>query len=566
MTAKLKRLFALTDEGARSVARAGVTSFFSQAAFMIPMMVVMFFLKEGMEGRNLPVWAWVGILIAAAAIMYFPVNVNYKGTYSATYKECANIRLELSGILKEMPLSAFSKKDIAELSGAIMNDVATLEHAISHAVPQCIGFVMFFALLSVMMLLSSWQLALCVIIPIGLGVFFLALSRRLVLRNNQRYYDELQKNADSFQEAIDMHEEICAFGREESIESRVKKAIDESEKIHIVSELTMGIPVSLGNTIMHMGMGLCALVGTSLLARGQVSLLYVLGYCLAAVRLADAGAAIVASVAELFYIDSHASHIKELRNVPLQKGEGKAPAGADITMRDVKFSYRDGTRVLNGVSFDAPQGKVTALVGPSGCGKTTVLRLLSRLYDADEGVIRVGGESVAEIAPDEMFKSLSIVFQDVMLFNTTVMENIRIGRADATDEEVMEAARAAGCDSFVAKLPDGYKTMIGENGSRLSGGERQRLSIARAMLKNAPIILLDEISASLDVENERYIQDSLNRLMKNKTIVMISHRLNSIRNVDRIVVMKDGVVEAQGTHEELKETSPTYRAMLEVSA
>ena len=311
--------------------------------------------------------------------------------------------------------------------------------------------------------------------------------------------------------------------------------------------------------------GLTLGFGVPMLLNGEVSLLFLLGYIIAAAKIKDAVSALYMNLAEIMYIDSRINRIKELREVKIQTGEKAELNTYNIEFKDVEFSYNSDRKIINGLSFTAKQGQVTALVGPSGCGKTSVLRLMSRLYDYDKGQILIDGKDIAKIDTDSLFEKISIVFQDVTLFNTTVMENIRIGNKNASDDEVKEAARLANCSEFIEALPDGYNTVIGENGGKLSGGERQRLSIARAFLKNAPIIILDEISASLNVENEMKIQESLNTLIKNKTVVIISHRLKSVENADKIIVLDNGKLNSEGTHKELMEKSALYRSMIEKS-
>ena len=419
-------------------------------------------------------------------------------------------------------------------------------------------------LISVLLLVWNVPLGLSIIIPTILSFAFLYLSKSIQIRETNKYFVKLRENAEKFQQAIELQQEIKSYRLEEATRKDVAASIEDSEKIHIRAEFSQAVPVTLSGFIARSMLGVTIFVGSILYANDGVTLLYLLGYILASSRISEAILDIQMNFAEMLYIDSRIKNIRSINETAIQSGESAEIRDTAIEFKDVTFAY-DDNHVINGVSFTAPAGKVTALVGPSGCGKTTALRLASRLYDYDQGEIRIDGRDMKNIATEDLFKKISIVFQDVTLFNTTVLENIRIGRPDASDEEVKKAARLANCDEFVGNLPDGYDTIIGENGGKLSGGERQRLSIARAILKNSPIILLDEISAALDIENEKKIQDSLNSLIKGRTVIIISHRMKSIENADTIVVMKDGRVEGLGKHAHLMKNSLTYRDMIEKS-
>ncbi len=368
-----------------------------------------------------------------------------------------------------------------------------------------------------------------------------------------------------FQELIDLSTEIKSYNLTEEKEKSGIDFVRSLEKNHIKSELGQVIPLVSAGVVANLSLALAIYVGLNSLIDGEINILYFAAYLFASARLIDGVAAFSAFYMELMYIDSPVEKIKALRNEKIQKGNRADLKSFDIKGDKVSFSYLDDKKVIDNISFKALQGKTTALVGPSGCGKSTLIKLVARLYDYDSGKITIDGNEIKNIATQDLFKHISMVFQDVTLFNGSVMENIRLGRSSASDDEVLEAARLANCDDFVKKLPRGYETEIGENGSNLSGGERQRISIARAFLKDAEIILLDEIAASLDVENEKYIQESLNKLTKNKTVIIISHRMKSIENVDQIIVMKDGQIEDFGRHEELIERSKTYKKMIESS-
>lgn len=460
-------------------------------------------------------------------------------------------------------VSYFSRHDLSDLAQTIMADVAAIEHAMSHAMAKAVGFLFFFPLLSVLLLLGNVKLGLAIILPILLGFGLLLLSKNLQIRESFKHYQKLRDNSESFQEAIENQQEIKSFGLTQKIRQTLYQKMEESEKIHLRAEISAGIPMLCSNVILQFAFVLVILIGVQMLHTGEINILYFLGYVLASIKVRESVEAVSMNVAELYYLDSMVKRIREVRETKIQQGKDQTISSYDIEFDQVSFSYDKDTEVLKNISFTAKQNEVTALVGVSGCGKTSILRLMSRLYDYDGGSIRIGGLDIKEISTKSLFEKIAIVFQDVTLFNASVLENIRIGKKTATDEEVVQAARLANCEEFIRRLPDGYKTMIGENGATLSGGERQRLSIARAFLKDSPIIILDEIAASLDVENEKKIQDSLNRLILDKTVIIISHRLKSVENADRIVVIDCGRVEASGTHLELLKASPTYNNLVE---
>lgn len=497
-------------------------------------------------------------------LMYLTLDFEYRATYNTTYAESRDMRIAIADTMKELPLGYFAKHDLSDLAQTMMQDVLDMEHAFSHAVPQAIGAGIFLVIMLIMILISHFWIGLAILIPTAVGLTIIVLSKRYQKSFVKKFFDQSRKNVEIIQDAIEMQQEIRSYNLVGEKRREIHQAIRAAEKMHMQAEVGQGIPVMSAISIVKL-----ALVGTILtvayfMLKGQMTALYAIGYMIAATRLTSAMEGVSMNIAELFDIDVRVDRIKELKNTPIQKGREVELKNFDIEVKDLSFAYGKNP-VLNGVNFSAKQGEVTALVGPSGSGKTTMIRLLSRLYDVDRGEITIGGHSLKDIAPDCLYRQISMVFQDVTLFNGTVMENIRIGRKDASDEEVMEAARKAHCDDFIVKLPEGYQTLIGENGSKLSGGERQRLSIARAFLKDAPILLLDEISASLDVENEMAIQKSLNALMKDKTVIIISHRMKSIENVNQIVVFEEGRVNDIGRHEELMTRSKLYRNLVEKS-
>ena len=558
-----KKHFALTDKGAKDLQRASAASFFVYVINFFPAMLLLLLVDELLLNnvKETELYLWGAILVLAA--MWILLRIEYDALYNTTYQESENLRTEIADILTKLPLSYFSRHDLSDLAQTIMADVAAIEHAMSHAMAKAVGFLFFFPLLSVLLLLGNVKLGLAIILPILLGFGLLLLSKNLQIRESFKHYQKLRDNSESFQEAIENQQEIKSFGLTQKIRQTLYQKMEESEKIHLRAEISAGIPMLCSNVILQFAFVLVILIGVQMLHTGEINILYFLGYVLASIKVRESVEAVSMNVAELYYLDSMVKRIREVRETKIQQGKDQTISSYDIEFDQVSFSYDKDTEVLKNVSFTAKQNEVTALVGVSGCGKTSILRLMSRLYDYDGGSIRIGGLDIKELSTKSLFEKLSIVFQDVTLFNTSVLENIRIGKKTATDEEVIRAARLANCEEFIRRLPEGYKTMIGENGATLSGGERQRLSIARAFLKDSPIIILDEIAASLDVENEKKIQDSLNRLILDKTVIIISHRLKSVENADRIVVIDCGRVEASGTHLELLKASPTYNNLVE---
>ena len=565
MIKKIQKIFALTDSGAKGLLSASFYSALMPIAFILPMMIVMLFAQGVLEGGLRSPGFFIGAIAVVSAIMYVILYAAFNSLYKETYKESANLRIEIADILKSLPLSYFSKHDISDLSQTILSDVGAIEHALSHAIPEAFGMALYLLIIGAMMLGMNVKLGLCIIIPILISFFLLLLSKKMQMLETGKYHKKLRETSEAFQEAIELQQEIKSYGQAEAVKQKLIEEAQDGEKMHIPVELAQALPTTTANSILAFMIGLTLVFGVPMLLNGEVSLLFLLGYIIAAAKIKDAVSALYMNLAEIMYIDSRINRIKELREVKIQTGEKAELNTYNIEFKDVEFSYNSDRKIINGLSFTAKQGQVTALVGPSGCGKTSVLRLMSRLYDYDKGQILIDGKDIAKIDTDSLFEKISIVFQDVTLFNTTVMENIRIGNKNASDDEVKEAARLANCSEFIEALPDGYNTVIGENGGKLSGGERQRLSIARAFLKNAPIIILDEISASLDVENEMKIQESLNTLIKNKTVVIISHRLKSVENADKIIVLDNGKLNSEGTHEELMEKSALYRSMIEKS-
>ena len=561
----LKDRFALTDKGAEGTIVAIKYSTLKNLSYMLPMFLLMYVMQGllGLGKFNLKIS--VVLYIVIALIMIFVINKDYITTYNETYKESANLRIELSEIIKDLPLSFYSKRDLTDFSQTIMKDVEAMEHGLSHAVSGFYGFIINLVIISILLLIGNVKLGLAVIAPIYISAILNLTSTKIQKKATATYYKEQRKSSKMFQELIDLSTEIKSYNLTEEKEKSGIDFVRSLEKKHIKSELGQVIPIVSATVVANLSLALAIYVGLNSLINGERNILYFAGYLFASARLIDGVAAFNQFYGELMYMDSPIEKIKALRSEEIQPGRETEFKSFDIEGKNVEFSYLDDKKVIDNISFKALQGKTTALVGPSGCGKSTLIKLVARLYDYDRGEILIDKKEINKARTEDLFKHISMVFQDVILFNGSVMENIRLGRPTASDEEVLEAARLANCDEFVKKLENGYDTEIGENGSNLSGGERQRISIARAFLKDAEIILLDEIAASLDVENEKYIQESLNKLIKNKTVMIVSHRMKSIRNVDQIIVMKDGKIEDFGKHDELIKESKTYQKMIESS-
>lgn len=561
MKAKIQRYFALTDKGINNIFKASIFSFLKFFSFIFPPMLVFMFLQNYVDGKLKVLSIYMGILCVIAVVMYIILQKEYTLTYDVTYEESVDLRIDIANKLKALPLSYFSKHNLSDLSQTVMMDVNNIEMAISHALSQSLGFLYFFVLISIMMVVANPVLGLCLILPIWITVLTMFLTRRSQTKYISKYYQRLLDNTNSFQDAFEMQQEIKSYSIQSKVEEEVLTKLEDTEKIHIKSEFRMVLMSALVSFLPFLSPVLVSIIGAVQYSNNSIPILYYLGYLMAATNISSQYANLNEYLLMMFYFKDSFERIRELKDEPIQEGEDIKLNSFDIELKNVSFSYADN-KVIDNLSFTAKQGEVTAIIGSSGCGKTTVLRLISRLYDYDDGQIIIGGKDIKNISTKSLFENISIVFQNVELFNTSILENIRIGRKDATDEEVIEAAKLANVDNIAEKLPNGYETIIGENGSKLSGGERQRISIARAFLKNAPIILLDEISASIDVKNEMEIQNSINKLIENKTVIVISHRLKSIENVDRIIVLSDGKLDSEGKHTELMEKSEIYKNMI----
>ena len=562
--------YAMSEKGAQDLLRSIIWTVVMDLSFMIPVVLGFKFLDEYMHlllnPSNNPENSILYYVIMSAAfflVMLVIAYFQYDSAYTKIYEESARRRISLAETLRKLPLAFFGKKDIADLSSTIMEDTTQIELLFSHSVPQIYASVLTLMIMGVMMFFYNWKLSLAVfwVVPVAVLVFYL--SRKFQNSVHAKTYNMKRDISDNIQEELDSAYEIKSYNREEAFSDALNSKLDNYEKFLIKGELLIGAFLNLSHVILNLGLPSVILFGAYLLSTGSISIFTYLVFLVVTARIYNPIIDTLNNFAELIYLNVRIDRMKEMDEMPRQEGKTEfRPKNYDIEFNHVDFSYQEGVQTLKNVSFTAKQGDVTALVGPSGGGKSTVAKLSARFWDIDQGVITLGGEDISRVDPETLLNNFSIVFQDVTLFNSSVMENIRLGKKDASDEEVVKAAQLAQCDEFVKKLPLGYDTLIGENGERLSGGERQRISIARAILKDAPIILLDEATASLDAENETKIQSALSALIQNKTVLIIAHRMRTVSGADKIVVIKDGAIAEIGTPSELKEKPGIFSSML----
>ena len=566
---EFQRKYALTDQGVQNTKKGAFWTIVVNLVVMSGVSILYLMMGSLMgtltDGQPLPNAAWMIALVVLFVILSFITHMQqYRATYGLVYNEVRATRLSLAERLRKLPLGYFGKRDLADLTETIMGDVNRMEHVWSHVLGYLYGSYLSTAVIAVGLFAYDWRLAIACLwgVPVAFGLLFG--SRKLAGRSAERTKKAAVRVSDGIQEALENVREIRAANQEESYLAGLNRKIDEHERVTIRGELGTGIFVNAASVIMRLGVATTILVGADLILSGRIDFMLLFLFLLVITRVYAPFDQSLALIAEMFVSQVSADRMMEIYDTPAAEGtETFQPKGHDIVFDHVGFSY-DREKVLNDVSFTAKEGEVTALVGPSGSGKSTCARLAARLWDATEGTIRVGGVDIATVDPEALLSDYSMVFQDVVLFDDTVMENIRLGKRGATDEEVRAAARAANCDEFVRRLPQGYDTPIGENGAKLSGGERQRISIARALLKDAPIVLLDEATASLDVENETKVQGALSRLLTGKTVLVIAHRMRTVAGADHIVVLENGRVAQQGSPAELMEQGGLYRRMVEL--
>lgn len=567
----VRRKFALSDQGTKDFVKGSIYSALVNLGMMIPVGIFILMLDELLKpvlkkGKvlNDPLKYVIFILIAAA-IMYILHYIQYSKVFVSTYNESANRRISLAEKLRELPLSFFGKRNLSDLTSVIMADCLTLEHVFSHSMPQIFGSIISTTIIVIALLTMDWRMGIAAlwVVPVAFIMIFVSKHMQSILK--EKHDKEKHICADGIQECLDNIQDIKGYHIEKEYIKGLDKKLDDSERAQVKSELVVGVCVISAQAILRLGLATVVLVGSTLLVKQQINLLTYFIFLVTASRLYDPLSQNLENISEIFGADIPIKRMKEIQNQKLQTGEKEYKLnGYDINFKNVGFSYENDEDVLKDVSFTAKQGQVTALIGPSGCGKSTAAKLAARFWDVNKGKITIGNKDIKEVEPEALLKNYTIVFQDVTLFNDTIMENIRLGRKNATDTEVLNAAKMAMCDDFVLSMPKGYKTVVGENGSTLSGGERQRISIARAFLKNAPIVLLDEATASLDVENETKIQSALSKLIKNKTVLVVAHRMRTVENADKVVVLKDGYVGEQGSPKKLIKKQGLYTRMVQL--
>lgn len=566
MIERLQHKYALSEKGTKDMLRAFVAVTIANLVLMLPVgllyYLASYLLKGDVPRAKIPFFtvSIIVVLILIAASTVF----QYMSTFYSTYVESGVRRRTLAEKLRKIPLSFFGKKDLADLTNTIMSDCALLETASSHWIPELVGAIISTTLIVISLFFFDWRMALAAVWVMPVAFLIVLYSRRVMGKVYERTMQYRISCQDGIQEGLETLRDLRSYNMIDAYVSGLETKIKAVEKNAIFVEFTNAAFVCSAQMILKLGIGTVAVVGSALLLNGQITVLTFFMFLLVVTRMYEPLQISLQNLSAIISADTNCKRMDEILSYEEQEGsEELTNDGYDIQFDHASFAYKDGEQVLSDVSFTAKQGEVTALIGPSGGGKTTVTRLAARFWDNDTGSITVGGMKVTDIDPEKLLSLYSIVFQDVTLFNDTIMENIRIGRQDATDEEVMEAARLAHCDEFVERMPEKWNTMIGENGSELSGGERQRISIARAFLKDAPIILMDEATASLDVDNESFIQESISKLICDKTVLIIAHRMRTVDGVDKIVVLKDGTVAEQGSPAELKQTGGIYKHMVE---
>ncbi len=567
----LEKRFALTHKGAKDFTKGVFFTTLLDIVLMFPAVFVFLFLEDYIRPIINPsatitngLWYYTLLGVIFMIIMWLIARLQYRSTFTTVYDESANRRISLAEKLRKLPLAFFGEKNLSDLTSTIMDDSTELEHTFSHAVPQLFASIISLVLIAIGMFFYNWQLALALFWVVPLAAMVIILAKRILRQEFQVTYQKKRDVSEQIQEGLDTIQEIKSYNREDTYLNELQQNLNIYEKQLIRGELLAGGLVNTSQSLLKLGLASVIIVGIQLLSSGTIDLFMYLIFLVIASRIYSPVNEVFNNLAALFYLDIRINRMNEMEALPIQQGKTDyKPQNFDIVFKDVSFSYETGKQVLQNVSFTAKQGEVTALVGPSGGGKSTSAKLAARFWDIDKGKILLGGHDISKIDPETLLQNYSVVFQDVVLFNSSVIDNIRIGRKDATDEEVIQIAKLAQCDEFVNKMPDGYHSIIGENGETLSGGERQRISIARALLKDAPIVLLDEATASLDVENETKIQEGISELVRNKTVLIIAHRMRTIANADKIVVLENGRVAECGSPENLKKQNGVFAKMLE---
>ncbi len=565
----LQKRYLLSDEGFDYVKNSVLSSTLLYIVFMLPLLFSFIFLKANISKifsedvfYDFSLRDSLVIAIAIFILMYVIGKIDYDRCFVRIFDESARARLKLAEKLKKLPLSYFSKKDIADLSATIMSDATTFEQLFAHIVPKVYGNIITIVIALVIMFVVDYRLSLAIFWVLPFSYFVFLYEKKQVKKIFRAGFDLKREIIDDFQEGLDLVQEIKAYNREADTVKNLNIKFTKQYNENVKSEFIAGTLLNISFLLLKLGMPSVAIYGAYLFIDNKITLFTYLTFIILSAFIFNPLIRLIKTSTLMLYVDSVIERMKEIENMPSQEGSTEfKPNGYDIKFENVDFSYEDDIAVLKDVSFVAKQGEVTALVGPSGSGKTTAAKLAARFWDIQSGKITLGGVDISKIDPETLLKEFSIVFQDVLLFNSTVMENIRLGKMGASDEEVKRVAKIARCDEFIEELPEGYDTLIGENGTKLSGGERQRISIARALLKDSPIILLDESTASLDAENESKIQEGISELVKDKTVIIIAHRMRTILDADNIVVLKDGKVVENGRSQELIEKNGIFAGM-----
>ncbi len=571
MVSYFMKKYAMSEKGALNLKKAIFShTLVNLTKLFAPMIAFMFLFQyigilKSIESYNFTSVHYIALIVVMMIVMFLIARWDYVRLYTNVYNESANSRIELAERLKKLPLSYFGKRDLADLAETMMNDMNLYETIFSHAVPHIYSTAISTSIIALMLIFYNWKLALAALWVIPISILIIFLSKKSQKKIVQGWIDDNRKVFDNLQENIEQIEQIKSYNLEDRMLNDFFEKLNASTKQKTKGEVVAGTLTGIATAILKLGIISVAVIGVNMLMAGEVSVLVYIAFLMLTASIYLPIEGIITFMSMIVMLDAVVGRIKEIKTMPVQEGKKDIDIkNYDIEFKDVYFGYDDYS-VINGVSFTAKQGEITALIGSSGSGKTTLTKLAARFWDIDKGKILIGGEDIGKIDPETLLKNFSIVFQDVILFNSSIKDNIKIGKKDATDEEIIRAAKIARCYEFIDKMPDGIDTVIGENGQRLSGGERQRISIARAILKDAPIILLDEATASLDVENESLIQEALSELIKEKTAIVIAHRLRTIRNANKIVLLNAGKIEAIGTDEELCKSSEFYKAMLRKS-
>ncbi len=565
-----RKRYALSERGSQDFVKAIIFNFLLNIALMLPAVLIFLFLEDYLrllENANISAnngfWYYLIMGIAFMIITYIIAVMQYNSSFTAVYTESGNKRVALAEKLRQLPLAFFGEKNLSDLTATIMEDNTMLEGLFSHTVPQLYASAMSLTLVGVGLFFYQWQLALAMlwVVPVAWAVFLI--SKKAMNKGVLKHYHVKREVTESIQEGIESIQEIKAYNGEKAYLNNLSNKLRNYEKMLIRTELFTSSIINLSYTLLRLGLASVIISGAYLLSTGQIELIVYLIFLMVSASIYNPINDALNNFAALMILDVRINRMREMEEMPIQQGKTEySVPNYDIEFKNVDFSYEEGKSVLSDVSFTAKQGEVTALVGPSGGGKTTATKLAARFWDINAGNITLGGEDISKIDPEALLKNYSIVFQDVLLFNASIADNIRIGKKDASDEEIKRVARLAQCEEFINRMPNGYDTLIGENGATLSGGERQRISIARAMLKDAPIVLLDEATASLDVENETKIQAGISELIKNKTVLIIAHRMRTVANAHKVIVLRDGKVSESGSPSELIAAGGEFANML----